>query len=163
MASSKELLQCVPSQRFVSLLLYCNESNSSKCGEDRDMKKRRKLQVTLWMESWKRLSRMKLKKYQDDLEDEAVNPEEESNNNPDDNDVEDEVVHNGKNCDCDDKVNKALINSLVTCSQTLYGCTQAVETLTKCKKGGEGHGSNYRVMQYSQCMTCTNSTSLMII
>ena len=65
---------------------------------------------------------------ENNLEDEAVNPEEESNNNPDDNDVEDEVVDKGKNCDCDDKVNKALVNSLATCSQTL-------STIENCKVG----------------------------
>ena len=59
-------------------------------------------------------------------------------------------------CTC----NKALTAHLV---KSLKSCTQAVETLTKCKKGGEGHGSNYRVMQCSQCMTCTNSTSLTIV
>ena len=65
---------------------------------------------------------------ENNLEDEAVNPEEESNNNPDDNDVEDETVDKGKNCDCDDKVNKALVNSLATCSQTL-------STIENCKVG----------------------------
>ena len=62
------------------------------------------------------------------LEDEAVNPEEESDNNPNDNDVEDEIIDKGKNCDCDDKVNKALVNSLATCSQTL-------STIENCKVG----------------------------
>ena len=62
------------------------------------------------------------------LEDEAVNPEEESDNNLHNNDVEDEVVDIGKNCDCDDKVNKALVNSLATCSQTL-------STIENCKVG----------------------------
>ena len=61
-------------------------------------------------------------------EDEAVNPEEESDNNPEDNDVEDELVIIRKNCNCDDKVNKALINSLATCSQTL-------STIENCKVG----------------------------
>ena len=50
------------------------------------------------------------------------------NKNPHDNDMEDEVVDKGKNCDCDDKVNKALVNSLATCSQTL-------STIENCKVG----------------------------
>ena len=65
---------------------------------------------------------------ENNLEDEAVNPEEESDNNPHDNDVEDEAGDEGKNCDCDDKVNKALVNSLTTCSQTL-------STIENCKVG----------------------------
>ena len=65
---------------------------------------------------------------ENNLEDEAVNPEEESNNNPHNNDVEDEAGDEGKNCDCDDKVNKALVNSLATCSQTL-------STIENCKVG----------------------------
>ena len=65
---------------------------------------------------------------ENNLEDEAVNPEEESDNNPHDNDVEDEAGDKGKNCDCDDKVNKALVNSLATCSQTL-------STIENCKVG----------------------------
>ena len=65
---------------------------------------------------------------ENNLEDEAVNPEEENNNNPHNNDVEDEAGDKGKNCDCDDKVNKALVNSLATCSQTL-------STIENCKVG----------------------------
>ena len=65
---------------------------------------------------------------ENNLEDKAVNPEEESDNNLHDNDVEDEAGDEGKNCDCDDKVNKALVNSLATCSQTL-------STIENCKVG----------------------------
>ena len=65
---------------------------------------------------------------ENNLEDEAVNPEEESNNNLHNNDVEDEAGDEEKNCDCDNKVNKALVNSLATCSQTL-------STIENCKVG----------------------------